>query len=243
MLEKTFPDIIENLPLFQGVPAAERSRLLSAGRLRRLSRGEYLFRHGDPIKSFYIVCSGSMRLVRETPDGKEVTTDITCEGSTIGKIDVLRDFSAHTVSACAIGDAAVLEFPAGWLREVAANPTVALNLLAAMSQYVHMIELESEQKSTMSVPQRVGCFLQRLCVIHQLDPRGFELPYSKALIASRLGIEPETLSRGLAALKEHGIKVENSTISFGDMQAAHDFVCVHCSIVGECATHKKISSC
>lgn len=238
---KTFPDVVNNLALFSGIPELERNQLLQEGQLRHVARGGYLFHHGDPVERFYIICRGNMQLVRETPDGKEITTAVKSRGKTIGKVEILKTFKHHTLSACAVTDVDVLEFSAEWLRKIASHPVIALNILTTISQYAHMVEVEAEQKSTMSVAQRVGCFLQRLCVMHGFDPRGFDLPYSKVIIASRLGMEPETLSRALGALREQGVKVENNRVSFYDMRAVEDFVCEHCSMVGDCPTHKKLS--
>lgn len=237
---REFPDVVNKLKLFAGISSEERDRLLETGRLRHVARGEYLFLSGDPADHFYIVCQGDMQLMRETPDGKAVTIDVADRGKTIGKRDILNAFGHHTISALAASDATVLEFPAVWLKNLAAHPTIAANILFTLSQYQHMVEIESEQKSTMNVAQRVGCFLQRLCVLHGFDPRGFNLPYSKALIASRLGMSPETLSRSLGALKEHGVRVEDSRVSFCDIHAMEEFICNHCSMSGDCPTHRTL---
>ena len=231
---------MNNIPLFSGVPEDERDELLQKGRIQQLSRGEYLFHLGDPIEHFYIICQGNMQLLRETPDGKEITTNVKFRGKTIGKIEILKAFKHHTVSACALDDVVLLEFSASWLKKIAAHPVISLNILTTISQYAHMVEVEAEQKSTMGVAQRVGCFLQRLCVLHGLDPRGFELPYSKVLIASRLGMEPETFSRALTTLKKHGITVQNSKVAIYDIRAMEHFICDHCSMAGDCPTHKKL---
>ena len=53
------------------------------------------------------------------------------------------------------------------------------------------------------------------------DVHGFTLPFKKSLIASRLGMELETLSRALPKLKEHGITVKGSQVVFHDV--ANDF--------------------
>lgn len=76
-----------------------------------------------------------------------------------------------------------------------------------MAERAHIAEVEAEHQATMSAAQLVACFMQRLCVLYNFDPKGFDLPYSKTLIASRLGMELETFSRTLAKLKEHGIAV------------------------------------
>ncbi len=238
---KTFPDIVNNLALFSGIPEKERNELLQHGQLRHVARGGFLFHSGDPVEHFYIICRGNMQLIRETPAGKQITTAIQSRGKTIGKTEILNTFKFHTLSACAVSDVDVLEFSAEWLRKIASHPVIALNILATVSQYAHMVEVEAEQKSTMSVGQRVGCFLQRLCAMNDYNPRDFELPYSKVIIASRLGMEPETFSRALGSLREHGVKVNNNKVSFDDLQAVENFVCEHCSMVGDCTTHKKLS--
>lgn len=95
---RTYSEILNNIKLFEGVAAEERDKLLSQGQIRHLQEGEVLFRCGDAIDHFYIVCAGAVRLMRETPDGKQVTTDIPITGKTIGKPDILRQGTRITVS-------------------------------------------------------------------------------------------------------------------------------------------------
>lgn len=237
-----YSDIVSNLPLFSGISEEEKKRLLKNGKLRHIASGDYLFHNGDVIHHFYIICTGSVQLLRETPDGKKITTDISTRGRTIGKAEILNTSTHHNVSAFALEDVTLLEFPAKWLKDAASNPVIALNILTSLSQYSHMVEVESEQKTTMSVSQRVGCFLQRICVMHGLDKNSFVLPYSKSLIASRLGMEPETFSRALTKLKEHGISIDDKKIVLRDMQAIEDFICEHCSMLGNCSTHQLLTA-
>lgn len=98
----------------------------------------------------------------------------------------------------------------------------------------------SWQQATMSAAQLVACFIQRLCVLYDFDPKGFDLPYSKTLIASRLGMELETFSRTLAKLKVNGIMVEGNRVTIHDLERIGQYVCGFCSISGECATHEEM---
>lgn len=243
MPEKIFPDIIQKLKIFSGVPQEEYLPLLRKGELGYLGRGQHLFRQGDEIRHFFIVCSGLMQLYSETPEGREITVDITTPGHSINKAEILMPMSkVHRVSAKALEDAVTLKFPANWLKEVARHPNISLNILSTISQYAHMVEIESEHKSTMSAAQQVGCFLQRLCVMHGFHPSGFTLPYNKALIASRLGMEPETFSRALAKLRSHGIEVRDMQVRFTNMDEIGDYICGQCSITGQCPTHSRLES-
>lgn len=239
---RAYSEILNNLKLFSGVPVEERDQLLSRGHIHHLREGEHLFNCGDAIDHFYIVCSGAVRLTRETPDGKEVTTDISYSGKTIGKSDIFeRSHKYHRATAVAVEDVTVLEFPTKWLLDIAKNPAFALNILSAISEYAHVVELEAEQRSTMTAAQRLACFLQRLCIMHGFDATGFELPYSKALIASRLGMKPETFSRTLTTLYEHGVSITDTRVVFHDLSAIEQFVCEYCSMIGECRVHDSLS--
>ena len=65
----------------------------------------------------------------------------------------------------------------------------------------------------------------------------FILPYSKKLIASRLGIEVETFSSTLLKLQEYGIKVIGSHVVISDINTVGKNVYNHCSIEQDCKLH------
>ncbi|HEU5046524.1 MAG TPA: Crp/Fnr family transcriptional regulator [Rickettsiales bacterium] len=241
MADAIFPSSIKSIPLFAGLTEQERDNLLSAGRTHNYSKGEHLFMHGDPLKNFYIICSGTVRLYRSTAEGNEVTTDIAISGKTMCKTEIFQAARNHTVNALAVDEVVVLEFPVSWLRDaVKNNNTLALNVISALSRYAFMVEVEAEHQATMSSTQLVACFLQRLCILHEFNPQGFELPYSKSLIASRLGMELETFSRTLPKLKENGIRVEGTRVSIYDLDAIDAYVCGNCSIMEDCPTHQTL---
>ncbi len=229
---------LQSLPLFAGLGEQEKQQLLQAGRLCHYESGEAVFHYGDSITRFLIICDGAIQLFRETQDGHEMTADVMIGGDTIGETEILQAHPAYHFNALAIKKTTVLEFPVSWLKESArAHSTLALNLLAILSRRTHIASVEAEHKTTMSAAQQVACFLERLCILHNFDPKGFDLPYSKTLIASRLGMELETFSRALAKVREQGIAVKGMRVSFDDIGKMENFVCSDCSIAGNCPEH------
>ena len=227
--------------LFSGLGEGEKASFVQAGRLHRCSRDQNLFVYGDAARSFYIICDGTIRLLRETPNGHEITSDILIAGDTVGETEILQGHPTYQFNAFAVKDTTVLEFPAAWLRESAkTNSGLALNLLAILARRTHLASVEAEHKSTMSAAQQVTCFLEHLCILHNFDPAGFELPFSKTLIASRLGMELETFSRALTKIREHGITIKGTHVSFDDLTEVENFVCGNCSIAGNCAEHETL---
>ena len=49
------------------------------------------------------------------------------------------------------------------------------------------------------------------------------LPYDKFLVAGRLSMKPETFSRALASLREHGVRTDGNLVSIDDVAALQRF--------------------
>ncbi len=214
MIKNVLSDVIDALPLFSGINEKEKKILLGVARIRHVSRGHTLFLQGDSIVYFNIVCRGTVQMFRETPDGHEITPDILISGDALCPSEITEQRPVYKVNARAVEDTVLLEVPMEWLKQNLKNfDHLILRLFADVSHRLQRTTLEIERQTTMSAPQLVACFLYELCVLYDFDPRGFELPYSKTLIASRLGMELETFSRSLHKLKEYGITVSGTHVS------------------------------
>jgi len=239
-------EALRTLPLFSGLTPSENKLLLANSRLRVCERGTFLFMHGDEINNFFVVCRGTVQIFRETPDGHEVTSDLLIAGDSLNADEVITKQTTHNKNARAVDDVVLLEVPILWMTTNLRNfDHMAAHLMASLSDRLHSAQIEAEHQSTMSATQIVACYLQRLCLLYDFDPNGFDLPYSKTLIASRLRIELETFSRTLKNLKDEGIEVNGTHVSFTDAQKTGHFVCNHCSLSEECpahpALHKKVA--
>jgi hypothetical protein len=73
--------------------------------------------------------------------------------------------------------------------------------------------------------------------LYGFDPKNFDLPYKKTLIASRLGMALETFSRSLEKLSDHGITLSGNHVSIHDFEKSTKFVCSECSISDVCENH------
>ena len=214
---------------------------LRGGKIHRYENGQNVFRYGDPIRSFYIVCDGAVQMFRETPDGHEMTSDVLIAGDAIGETEILQLSPTHKFNALAIKNSTLVGISGHWLKDnIKRNGILALNVLGMLSRRAHVATVEAEHKATMTAAQQVSCFLERLCILHDFDPHGFDLPYSKTLIASRLSMEVETFSRALSKIRDHGIAVEGNRVSFVDIQEMEAFACSSCSIVGNCDEHEQL---
>jgi len=230
-------------PLFTDLSELEKQQLLQVGVDRHYAKGETLCRYGEDAKFFYLIIDGVIQLFRTTPDGHELTIDLLVAGDTLGESEMCQAQTCYQVSAVAVSATQVMRFSMPELKQFAKRSSLlALNLLAALSKRTQAISIEAEHKSTMSASQQAICFLQRLCILQDLDPRGFKLPFSKTLIASRLGMELETFSRALIKMRDHGVVIKGSHVAFEDIGAMDHYVCDNCSIAASCPEHQLLKT-
>jgi CRP-like cAMP-binding protein len=89
-------------------------------------------------------------------------------------------------------------------------------MLASTSMHLHMLVQQIEQLKAHTGAQRVAEFLTSLCKVEQGSCK-IGLPYDKALIAGRLGMQPESLSRAFSRLRQIGVHIEQNTALIDDI--------------------------
>jgi CRP/FNR family transcriptional regulator, dissimilatory nitrate respiration regulator len=104
------------------------------------------------------------------------------------------------------------------LRRLNERGDLALKMLAALSRHLRCLVVQVEQLTIRSATERVAGFLLRLCP-HANGSAVIDLPLDKVLIAGRLGMQPETLSRSLAKLRAHGVATKGGIVTVGDIAA------------------------
>jgi CRP-like cAMP-binding protein len=64
-------EVLGAVDLFDMLSDADLERVITAGELRRLYQGDYLFEAGDPPDSIHVILAGAIEVVRSTPDNPE----------------------------------------------------------------------------------------------------------------------------------------------------------------------------
>lgn len=89
------------LELFQGVSQEALHRLNAMVRTTKHRRGEWVFVHGDPADSIYLLQKGRMKITALSEDGQEVVHEILGPGEIFGDTSVIlgipRTTSAQTL--------------------------------------------------------------------------------------------------------------------------------------------------
>ena len=98
-------------------------------------------------------------------------------------------------------------------------------MIASTSQHLHRLMQQLEQLMSLKAPERVAEFLLSLTDCTS-GAASIALPFDKTLIAGRLGMQPESLSRAFARLRSFGVQVVGSEVRIDDVavlrEAMHD---------------------
>ena len=224
------PQILAHLPLFLELAPEQLSHIAENTREKRLQKGEMLFQKGDTPRGFYVVIFGQMKLAFPSSQGNEKVINILGSRQSFGEAAMFMD-RPYPVYAEALSDTLLLHIARNAVIDLlGADPSFARRMLAGLSMRLHALVQDVESYSLRSTTQRViGFLLQHGENEGQADQSSsnevtIALPTSKQVIASRLSLTPETLSRVFHDLTTSGlITVQGKDITIHDMARLRQF--------------------
>jgi CRP-like cAMP-binding protein len=130
------PQILTEVPLFQGLDEAERAALAARVDAIRAPAGKLLFNYGDPGESLYIVKVGEVELFSKNDTGERIVLEIARPGDFFGEISLL-DGGPRSASALVTKDLEAVVVDRGDLEALLQiHPAAAMDLLAAVGRRV-----------------------------------------------------------------------------------------------------------
>ena len=203
MLAVEYQEILKKVPLFMGLCEKDFCQIIEGTSISSLYSGETLFSQYQPATDFFFVVKGKIKISLLSIDGAEKVVDIIHEGSTFAEAIILRGMDGYPVNSEAIGDTIVLKINAKKYTQVLSQSTEAcFKVISSLSTRTHWLMNEMERLSLHNASYRLISFL--LENIDEDSESGTEITLSapKHVIASRLSITPETLSRTLKNLSK-----------------------------------------
>jgi len=198
-------DAVESFSrFFFGDTDEEVLRLISEiSTLKSVRKREMLFFEGDEGHHLYFMISGSMKLFKSNPEGREAIIRFIAPGDLFAEI-ILFLKNRYPVSAMAMEPSKLLSLDATKLfKIIKGHPDVAMKLigkLASRSQYlVRMVE-------NLTLEDVRGRFLNYLELASiKAGSDTITLPVPKGELSVLLGSSPETFSRLLKKLTTEGV--------------------------------------
>lgn len=174
-------------------------------RLIRLEPEQLLFSHGDRAERFFLVLEGQVKLFRTTPDGHEKVMELMGPGRSFGEAIMFMEQQQYPVSAQALRPSVLYSIPnSDYLQLLRDSPAACFRMLGDLSMRLHSRLNEIENLSLQNAAHRVARYLLRRLPAEARDGVTVEFDAPKQVIASQLGMKPETLSRVLGNLAQQG---------------------------------------
>lgn len=206
---------LERIPLFAGLEPALLERIVRMSCCKSANKGERIYWQGDTPRAFYHVLSGHVRRALSSPVGEEKVIDIFSPGQSFGLVELFGDSSYASFAEAAAPTVFLQVDKEALLAAIGESRLLTLRVLASVADCQARFERDV-----------AACFFQSGCarlidyLLHaagpNLRPAGdttLELPMSKSLIAARIGVTAETLSRSLRELSDAGlIAVRGKTV-------------------------------
>lgn len=205
------------LPLFRDSDPERVEALLQNSFVQRFPALVELLREGDQPEYLHAVVEGRVSL-GATHGSRETVADVLTPGKNFVVSSVMLD-RPYLVSARALSPVRILMVPAEIVRRVF-NEDAAFARRIAVELAIVSRGLIKEIKN-----QKLRTSLERLAnwlLVHNKAAGGrgsFELPIDKKVLAARLGMAPEVLSRSFATLAQNGVSVNGPMITIRDPEA------------------------
>jgi len=206
---------LPDLPLLEGMAAANRARLLESAVLHSVAAGSILFEQGEVPNFQYVVLSGSTHLFGRSSQGREVLIEVVGPPELVIPAAVMTNAPYLMQARVPESSRFLLVQAAAFRAAVREEPALAQAVIGSLSGQFRRLVRQIKNLKLRSSVQRVGCYILDLSR-RQGTPERATLPYEKNLIASKLGITRESFSRALSMLQGEGIAVQGETIMILD---------------------------
>jgi CRP-like cAMP-binding protein len=195
------------IPLFAGISARHLGELARASRRVELCKGQTIFRVGEPARELFFLLSGQAKRATLSVGGNEKVLELLRPGHSFGEAELFGG-QAYASFSVAVEPTLLLCVGGDSVRKVLqAEPQLSLRLISSLARRAIAIESDAAASHFRTGCQRVLDYLLAQ-VGSPLQPQGqttLTLAASKQLIASRIGMTPETLSRVLRDLSDTGM--------------------------------------
>jgi CRP/FNR family transcriptional regulator len=198
---------------FDELPEAVLKDIANHTQLREYERGDVLFWESDSCAGMHIIESGSLKLYRISPQGRQYIISVMTEGATCNEVPAF-DGGTNPVNVEALETSRVWMIESARLRElVVSNPEFALKILNKFGQNLRNLVRKVSEMAFYQVTNRLARLITEL-PIEDTRPH-----WTQEQLAARLGTVREVVARSLKELEKSGaIRMEDRRIQIMDQE-------------------------
>src|SRR5687768_15705199 len=152
-------DFLASVPLFSALSPTPLQSLRRACRLKPVEKGEVIFFQSDASESAYVVCKGSISIILNSPDGREMVINEMHRGDLFGELGILTNKSRST-SAIARSNSELLVIPRqAFLKVIEEEPQLARLILEITANRLRMSVKRESALAFMDAQARLARLL------------------------------------------------------------------------------------
>jgi CRP/FNR family transcriptional regulator, cyclic AMP receptor protein len=205
-LSSTSPDALARIPLFEGLPRSEISRLLGHLHERPVPAGTNLLVAEQPGEAVYVILTGSVKVYALSPDGTEVVLAVLGAGEILGEMSA-ADSVGRSASVVTLEETHLLWMDRRTFRaSVDSSAILARNLAEVLSRRVRVANSRLISLASLDVPGRVASELLSLAREYgQAIPEGVLIPMrlTQADLAALVGASRVSVNQALGQFRKH----------------------------------------
>jgi CRP/FNR family transcriptional regulator, cyclic AMP receptor protein len=219
-------ELLRNVPLFSSLTDGELQDLAAITARKKFSKEEMVILQGEEAGSFFLILTGKVKVVINSPQGREITLAILSKDDFFGEMSLLdgrnRSATVMTIAETEVMTLSNRDFET-YLRKF---PEVSIKLLKIFIGRLRRADRQIEHLALHSVKGGVARLILDWAVDYgNLSGEGlvFDLPYTHKEIAGMLGTSRETVTRTLTELKEEGyLSLAKNRIAVSNLERIRD---------------------
>ena len=205
-----FSPVLERCPLFEGVGAEDISAIMGCigGRVVSVSKGQAVFREGDPATHVGMVMTGAVRMVREDYYGNRSIVAHIGPAELFGETYACAGVEALPVSVVADMDGQVLLMDHRRLTTSCCNACsfhnrIIFNLLKLVAVKNLVFDQKIQVTSKRTTREKLMTYLLDQAKLHGSD--SFTIPFDRQELADYLEVDRSGLSAEIGKLRREGV--------------------------------------
>jgi CRP/FNR family transcriptional regulator, transcriptional activator FtrB len=212
---------LENLPLFSEMTGESLASLLDAALLQQFPAGVVLIHEGDHADFLHVLVDGLVEIYTEQA-GAEWGISLIKPVTTFILAAVVGD-QPYLNSARTLAESRVLLIPAQRVRDVFDRDVAFARIVARELTFAYRSAVKKlKGYMARSSVERLANWI--LAEAHKDGAQGnIVVPFDRGTLASHIGTTRENLSRSLALLTEHGVRVRGREIVIDRKEALEAF--------------------
>ena len=200
-----YNNFLSSIDLFKNIDSHKLAGLFNSVKVNQFYPGEIINLNCHERDGCYIVYKGMVKLTKMSDKGDEIIIDLYEKGDVISPMFLAKNYN---INAEFFKGAVLFYFSRPLIDNFAKNNyQFTLNIISLLSIKLQKMMDSVEILHLKTDKERVARYLARSKASGIL-----KLRHPKALIASCLGMRPESFSRAIYKLKEEGIYLNNKTI-------------------------------